>query len=130
MSDFKFRRLSTKLVLRTGYYGMPPNLIPTHAHWCPACKSTHDFAVEQPFRNGARWTFDGNAEAPTFNPSMNIRVGPIPSHDGKPERTDVCHYFLHAGQIQYLGDCTHAMAGQTVDLPDIPAEALRWADEI
>jgi hypothetical protein len=23
------------------------------------------------------------------------------------------------GRIQFLGDCTHALAGQTVDLPEI-----------
>jgi hypothetical protein len=26
--------------------------------------------------------------------------------------------FVTDGRIQFLGDCTHALAGQTVDLPD------------
>ena len=93
------------------------------AHWCPGCNDTHEFAVERPFRNGARWSFDGNVDAPTFNPSMNIRIGPMPTvPEGRPDagQMRVCHYFLHAGKIQYLGDCTHAMAGQTIDLPDLP----------
>jgi hypothetical protein len=30
----------------------------------------------------------------------------------------VCHSFVREGQIQFLGDCTHAFAGQTV--PMIP----------
>jgi hypothetical protein len=30
-----------------------------------------------------------------------------------------CHSFLVDGQIQFLGDCTHALAGQTVPLPEI-----------
>ena len=84
-------------------------------HYCPACESIHGFAVAKPFRNGAKWSFDGNAEAPTFAPSMNIRTGPF--DDG---RIDVCHYFLRAGRIEYLGDCTHGLKGQTVDLPDLP----------
>lgn len=29
----------------------------------------------------------------------------------------VCHSFVTDGCIQYLGDCTHRLAGQTVDLP-------------
>ncbi len=29
----------------------------------------------------------------------------------------VCHTFVTDGRIQFLGDCTHVMAGQTVDLP-------------
>lgn len=124
MGDFQFRRLSKKLVRRTGYYGTPEGPIPTHAHWCPACKSMHDFAVEAPFRNGPRWSFDGNAEAPTFSPSMNISVGPTSSG-----RVFRCHYFLRSGSIEFLGDCTHELAGQTVALPDIPAERLSVFDE-
>ena len=30
-----------------------------------------------------------------------------------------CHSFVTDGRIQFLSDCTHALAGQTVDLPDI-----------
>jgi hypothetical protein len=28
-----------------------------------------------------------------------------------------CHSFVVDGQIQFLGDCTHKLAGQTVPLP-------------
>lgn len=88
-------------------------------HFCPACDDLHPFAVDKPFRNGSRWTFDGNPENPTFAPSMNIRTGPY--NGGKKQgKTDVCHYFLKEGRIQYLDDCTHALRGQTVDLPPVP----------
>ena len=49
-----------------------------YAHWCPACEEMHAFAVDKPFSNGAKWTFDGNLDAPTFSPSMLIRTGPRP----------------------------------------------------
>lgn len=110
----KAELLSRKLVRREGNY-----YVPTIEHWCPACSEMHGYATEQPFRNGARWTFDGNFESPSFSPSMNISVGPTPS--GKVFR---CHYFVTAGRIQYCGDCTHEMNGRTIDLPDIPAERL------
>lgn len=119
MQQFLYRRLSAKLVRREGYYAD----LATHAHWCPACKSMHDFAVERPFRNGASWQYSGVAELPTFSPSMNITVGPFPNGDIKR-----CHYFLRGGRIQFLTDCTHSFAGQTVDLPDIPPEALQWSE--
>ena len=85
------------------------------AHWCPGCEELHEFAVERPFHNGARWTWDGNVDAPTFSPSMNIGV------------TERCHYFLKAGRLQFLGDCTHAFRGQTVPLPDLPESVVAKA---
>lgn len=82
------------------------------SHWCPACDEMHTFAVERPFSNGAQWTWDGNVEAPTFAPSMNIVTNPRGDPHHQPQAaSSVCHYFLKAGVIQYLGDCTHAMGG-------------------
>ena len=52
---------------------------------------------------------------------MNIRVGPWLADDKeKAGLVEVCHYFLHGGQIAFLGDCTHAFASQTVPLPELP----------
>lgn len=31
----------------------------------------------------------------------------------------VCHSFVRDGQIEFLGDCTHSLAGQTVPLPSV-----------
>lgn len=100
-----------------------------YAHWCPGCQSLHSFATDAPQRNGARWTFDGNVDRPTFSPSMHIKWGRFadPSYRVEPGEEDlsgVCHYFLRDGQLQYLGDSTHALAGQTVPLPELP-EHLR-----
>ena len=41
-----------------------------------------------------------------------------------PDGTKVCHSFIRDGRIQFLGDCTHHLAGQTVDLPDFTEEEL------
>lgn len=88
---------------------------PHYVHWCPACKTDHLFAVDQPLANGARWSFDGDLEAPSFSPSMKIEW----SHRGGTIR---CHYFIKAGMIEYCADSTHAMAGHTVPLPDLPED--------
>ena len=86
-----------------------------YLHWCPGCNEVHFIAVERP--GGPQWTFDGNAEQPTFSPSVRVTW-----HGGYgPERsTKVCHYFIHAGQIEFCGDSTHALAGKTVPLPTWP----------
>jgi hypothetical protein len=98
-----------------------------YSHWCPACESMHAFYVEQPTHKGARWTFNGNTLAPTFSPSMNISWGKLadPNFDDSGDPANLssrCHYVLTAGQIQFCGDCTHPMRGQTVPLPDLPPE--------
>jgi hypothetical protein len=100
------------------------------SHWCPGCEELHVITTEGKNASGACWSFDGNLNIPTFSPSINIRVGPRPTvPEGRPDagQIDVCHYFLRAGRIEFLGDCTHAFKGQTVDLPDLPA---RYVDEV
>lgn len=90
------------------------------AHWCPACEELHPFSCEIAQRNGAKRTWNGDAYFPTFHPSMNIRIGPF--EDG---HFEVCHYWLKAGVIEYLGDCTHGWAGMKVAVPVIPEIKLR-----
>jgi hypothetical protein len=75
-------------------------------HWCPGCEQAHVIDVEKPNHCNAIWSWDGNAESPTFAPSINY-VG-------------ACHYFIQQGNIQFCSDSQHALAGQTVPLPDFP----------
>lgn len=102
--------------------------------WCPGCNESHVIPVDQAGHNGARWGWNGSADAPTFTPSVLVRSGHhVPGHDGgtcwcnwedKDEFPDlqcrVCHSFVTDGRIQFLTDCTHALAGQTVPIPEWP----------
>lgn len=110
-------QLNSRLIRRSG--AIYPEGATTLAHWCPGCDNFHDYAVETPMSNGARWQWDGNAARPSFRPSMHIKIGPTGS--GK---MYVCHYYLRDGKLEFLSDCTHKFAGQTVNLPDIPREQL------
>lgn len=78
---------------------------------CPGCKSMH--MVPYGHGPGPRWTWNGNADRPTFEPSILVTWR---DPDGE-LRDEICHSFVRDGQIQFLGDCTHAMAGQTVAIP-------------
>ncbi|MGA4275558.1 hypothetical protein ACI2VH_03025 [Ralstonia nicotianae] len=65
------------------------------------------------------WSFNGDFENPVFGPSVLQWHG-----DEGTARYRRCHSFVgcngaQPGQITFLGDCTHALAGQTVELPDI-----------
>jgi hypothetical protein len=91
------------------------------AHWCPGCSEMHVIHVDAPNASGARWTWDGNIEKPTFQPSINIRINPPDHPHYQPQAmTSICHYFLHGGNLQFLGDCTYHLKGRTVPLPDLP----------
>ena len=87
-----------------------------YGHWCPGCEEMHYIAVEKPLANGAQWTFDGDVEAPTFSPSVRH------THLGLTS-PECCHYFIRGGNIEFCGDCTHALSGQTVPLPPWPEDA-------
>lgn len=93
------------------------------AHWCPACESPHVYTTKPGER--VCWSFDGNVERPSFAPSMLIRTGRFvdPNFVEEPGEnlSSICHYFLTGGRLQFCGDSTHALAGQTVDLPDWPS---------
>ncbi len=100
---------------------------------CPGCGFNHWLPID--FAHGSRWTWNESVERPTLSPSILMRAerfsplgesqyldwmnGKIP----RPEKFDsvpiVCHSFVRDGRIEFLGDCTHALAGQTVDLKPI-----------
>lgn len=82
--------------------------------YCPGCKQTHAFYTSwNPAHAGAKpiWEFNGDMERPTFTPSLLNRGGG--------EKKIVCHLYLTAGVINFLSDCTHAMAGRFVPLEDM-----------
>lgn len=87
--------------------------------FCPGCRSPHMITTQRV--NGSGWTFDGNEAAPTFSPSLLLTyTGRDVGQPGAPPA--ICHSFIRAGQIEFLSDCTHEMAGQTVALPEYPTE--------
>lgn len=93
--------------------------------WCPGCDGAH--RIQHGVGSGPRWGWNRNAEKPTFTPSILVRypANPNASEEFKEWRTArVCHSFVTDGRIQFLGDCTHSLAGQTVDLPDWDEEGL------
>ena len=88
------------------------------AFWCPGCDEAHQFTDA--------WDFNGDFSSPTLNPSYLTWNDPNPNanpeHDptGKYRNGFRCHSFIKDGQIQFLEDCTHALAGKTVKLPEWP----------
>ena len=92
--------------------------------WCKPCDTHHTYQTKAGTDGGPVWQFDGNEESPTFSPSLLVRHGRylrdaegefIPTADGGLEMEKVrCHLYVRKGMVQYLGDCSHSLAGQTV----------------
>jgi uncharacterized protein DUF6527 len=91
--------------------------------WCPACDDLH--AVEV---SAGGWTWDGNLEEPTVNPSIAVSGvqweadSPFhkPRHNVAPGAAVMCHSYVRAGRWEYLGDCTHDLKDQTVPMVALP----------
>lgn len=101
--------------------------------FCPGCDGPHRIGISG--SSGPVWSWNGSGDKPTFQPSVLVtwtepaalgnpdllqsqiadkQAGKI---DKIPQADKVCHSFVTDGRIQFLGDCTHQLAGQTVDLP-------------
>jgi hypothetical protein len=81
---------------------------------CPACGYGHLFRTA-PHKDLPVWSFNGDRDRPTFSPSMLVNAR---THVANPNAI-LCHSFVREGRIEFLSDCSHSMAGQTVDLPDV-----------
>lgn len=89
---------------------------PRVTYWCQGCDNSHSIRVEG--TDHPLWTWDGNVDAPTFNPSVLVTYEGV-HDDGSPD-VRRCHTFIRGGMVEFLGDCTHKFAGQTLPLPDWP----------
>ncbi|CCH54500.1 hypothetical protein BN8_03676 [Fibrisoma limi BUZ 3] len=83
----------------------------SHIFFCPGCQCGHGVNVK-PDNQAPVWTLVGTLDNPTVQPSIRVQ-------SGNEHGPTVCHSFITDGKIQFLSDCTHALAGQTVELPDM-----------
>lgn len=83
---------------------------PDYMFFCPGCNSHQGVWTSKPNRNGAIWSFNGDFDKPTITPSLNSFCDAVGYR---------CHSFIKDGMIQFLSDCTHSLAGQTMELPEI-----------
>jgi hypothetical protein len=85
---------------------------PDVSFYCPGCKCDHGVWLQKDGYSGPAWGFNGDYDRPTFTPSIKV-IFPFAG------KVNICHSFVKDGMIEYLSDCTHELAGQTVELPEI-----------
>lgn len=83
---------------------------------CPGCGYAHTLrVVDVPGQSDDQWQWNGDVDEPVFTPS-------VMHHPGKGK---TCHSFVgcngaQPGEIVFLSDSTHALAGKVVPLPEWP----------
>lgn len=112
--------------------------------WCQGCGETHSIWAEggEP---GRAWSWNGDVDRPVFSPSVLTRSGhhaydtpqetcwctyrrDHPGEENVP-KCQRCHTFVgcngaQPGEVIFLSDCTHSLAGTVQPLPDLPAHIL------
>ncbi len=83
-------------------------IVEYYMFYCPGCKYEHVYMVEP---NGSQWNFNGNMDNPSFTPSLLNR-----KFDQEGKVISTCHLFVTDGKIQYCGDSSHELSGQTIEL--------------
>ncbi len=109
---------------------------------CPGCGLRHGPTVGSIIGGGPRWTWNGSYDKAVFGPSILVTwpeytkeaqdrdrayyaihgdYGPRP-HKPEDWKTYVCHSYVgcngaQPGEIIFLNDCTHHLAGKSVPIP-------------
>ena len=79
--------------------------------FCPGCERPHTIRT----KGKTTWGVSGSGDLLTFTPSILVTYEAM-----DPKENRRCHSYVKEGRIQFLGDCTHSLKGQTVDIPDWP----------
>lgn len=79
---------------------------------CPGCHYGHCVPINGDWTDtGKFWEWNGSYDAPSFKPSILVNK----DQQGTYPR---CHSIITQGRIFFCADSTHALAGQTVDMPE------------
>lgn len=104
-------------IVRVHHYEHPPGERHFQAWFvCPGCKDHHAWDDS--------WKFNGDWEKPTIEPSFLTWLDANPKAMSEPYISGRrCHSYIRDGNIQFLSDCTHELAGKTVPIPE-------WQDTV
>ena len=73
-----------------------------------------------PQEDGPHWEWNRSTSAPTLSPSIRNHYPEQPATSWHPVvPAFCCHSFVENGNVRFLDDCTHELAGKTVALLDL-----------
>ena len=103
-------------------------------YWCQGCESTHGVKT----KGQGAWSWNQDVRNPVFGPSVlyqsHMWTPPVTAQNIEQWRltpwqqtqvNHVCHTFIgcngaQPGEVIFLGDCTHSLAGTVHPFPDLP----------
>ena len=98
-------------------------MIKTTKFWCPGCDDLHTVSHDL-------WLVRDTIFGLTIQPSILVYErqkfinedleGEALFDPSNITQSPRCHSFVTDGKIHFLGDSTHALANQTVDIPALP----------
>jgi len=98
-----------------GWHDIPIHGVTDPKHFNKTKKNPKPFA----------WHFSGTLDKPTIRPSLLTSY----YDDEKKKEVTCCHLFVTNGEIQFLGDCGHHLAGKTVPMQVWPADQIKRAND-
>lgn len=117
--------MKVRQVLSSPNNTIAANTLVGYSFICPGCGNDHTVYTDSRF-SAAVWQFNGSQDSPTFSPSLLVRTGKYADPNWNPDKelegeayNYLCHSFITDGRIQFLNDCTHKLARQTVELPEL-----------
>lgn len=134
-------RLISRKLLRRDYPEDEGRIRALLQYWCQGCGELHGIYVFGGQAN-ANWSWNLDVDKPVFSPSVlyqrqmwhpPVTLENIEQWRAAPwEQKQVehrCHTFIgcngaQPGEVIFLSDCTHALAGTVQPLPDLPAHIL------
>jgi len=85
-----------------------------YSFYCEGCEHLHTYTVTE---DGQNWIFNGDMDKPSFTPSL-LNRNPLIAVDGTVTERDRCHLHVTDGMVIHCSDCTHKLAGLTVELKE------------
>lgn len=85
------------------------------AHQCPGCGGRHEIDIHAHSRDGKVIGWDGDQIRPSIAEPLRFET-----KDAHARVVAVCEYVIRSGVAYYFENCTHALAGQSRHLQEIP----------
>lgn len=90
-----------------------PDGVDQYQFYCPGCECHHSFWHKN-IKDKVQWSWNKSFVKPTVTPSIKTQF-----YSYKFEKDMICHFYIKNGKIQYLNDCTHELAGETIKMVPI-----------